>query len=641
MKKRPPFILAFLFLSLFCSGQGNICKYALEDGYATATTISINKATAREFSYDVKYYRMNWFIDPAKDSIRGSVFCAYRVTTSNFNTIAFDMDTALHVDSILYHGGRVYDYSFPNFGPIHITLYPKPQRGDIDGIEIFYHGMPNPAHRGFVQEYHNGAPIVWTLSEPFYAKDWWPCKQDLVDKADSIDVFVTVPNKNKVAGNGVLVYVEPHDSTQTYYWKHRYPITPYLVGISVTNYNEFAQWYPLPGKDSMPILNYVWPEDEAQWRKDAAVTIPALQNYSNLFGEYPFYKEKYGHAEFPFGGGQEHQTMSFVRSLSFYLLVHEMAHQWFGDKVTCHSWEDIWLNEGFATYCECLSAEHLIGREEFLANKKLQLRTALRSTNGSVAVDDTTSVGRIFSGQTSYKKGGMVVHMLRYLLGDSLFFKGINEYLHDTNLAYSFARTYDLRKHFEKVSGRDLSKFFDDWIYRKGYPVYAISWSQGNNGLLNIDVSQAPTDPSVEHFDMPVPIQIYGYGKDTILKLNVDSVHNHFVLNLPYIIDSIKADPYQDIVAKYKVTNLDSSFTGKIFISPNPATYILSLEIKDPAQREQGNYTIIDVLGKVCISGHYEKAAVKQISLQHLAPGIYIFSYRSGNSKFTKKFIKM
>ena len=636
--------LLMLLSSAQLHGQDTsaICKYPLSQlKNLQLRQQASNKALAREFNYDVKYYKTNWYIDPSQDSIRGSVLTVFKVVDPYFSVIAFDMDTALHVDSIIYHGAPLFNYSFPNYGPIHITFPMVPLKNTLDSIAIFYHGQPNKAHRGFVQDYHNNIPIIWSLSEPYYANDWWPCKQDLDDKADSVDITITVPQYCKAASNGKLLSVTKKDTFSVYHWHHNYPITPYLVGISVTKYNEFSDYLPLENNDSMLVLNYVFPESETEWHNNEWGLIPALQTYGKLFGRYPFWKEKYGNAQFTFRGGQEHQTMSFVLHIGFGLMVHEMAHQWFGDKVTCHSWQDIWLNEGFATYCEVLSTENILSHDLYLLVKHSKLLGGFYLPDQSVSVDDTTSVSRIFSSPTTYDKASMVLHMLRKKLGDEIFFKSIQEYLNDSLLAYSFAQTIDLRRHFEQNAGYSLSKYFDDWIYKKGYPYYKINYQQDAALNLHIDFTETPYDPSVTHYEIPpMPLRVWSNGVATDYKLNVDSATKKIILPLPGAIDSLKIDAEEDILFKYELHHLDSGMTGKVYLSPNPASTYITLFINDINLRSEGNYSITDATGRNILSGNYSHASELKINIQNLSNGVYIFNMHSGTYTLTKKFVK-
>ena len=635
-------IMVFLQGTIHAQQSPYICKYQLSQmNNLLLKKQAANKTLTAQFNYDVKYYRTHWYINPAVDSIRGSVMTVFKVIDSYFSEISFDMDTALHVDSIKYHGVQLYNYSFPDYGPILIKFPLVPLRNSIDSIEIFYHGQPNKQHRGFVQDFHQGAPIVWTLSEPYYANDWWPCKQDLDDKADSVDISVTVPKYCKAGSNGKLLEVIPTDTFLTYHWHHSYPITPYLVGITVSNYNEFSTWYKFDNNDSMPVLNYVFPEDEAQWKQDYWSINPALGIYSNLFGRYPFWKEKYGNAEFTFSGGQEHQTMSFIRNFGFSLVVHEMAHQWFGDKVTCNSWQDIWLNEGFATYCEVITNQIVLGNDIYMAVKRSKRQGAFQFPDQSVSVLDTTSVDRIFSSATTYNKASMVLHMLRFMLGDTVFFKTLYDYVNDSSLAFSFAQTSDLRKHFEKNTGRSFVKFFDDWIYKTGYPTYTITRQQDAAMDLILNFNEIPYDPSVSHYEIPLmPVRIWAGGKSTDMLLNVDSAQKKFIIPVGHIVDSIKIDMNEDILFKYQIQDLDSSFGNQVFLAPNPASDYITLEIKDPSLQTQGDFIITDALGRIILNGNYKNTSVRVFSLTNFTPGVYILYLHSGNTKLSRKFVK-
>ncbi len=289
-----------------------------------------------EFLYDVTYYRTYWELNPDTFFIKGSVTTYYKPTSANFSKIGFDMNGDLSIDSVMYHASKVgYVINKPN-EELLITFPKSAPLGAIDSVTVYYHGIPYNTQGSISQNYHHNVADIWTLSEPYGAEDWWPCKQSLNDKADSIDIYVKTPEGNLAASNGLLVGSVKHDSSITYHWKHRYPIATYLVGVAVTNYvqyNLYANVGPNPG-DSLLILNYVYPEDSAIFYTPSLLARNTMELYVKLFGRYPFDLEKYGQAEFDYGGGMEHQTMSFVRDMEFSLISHEMAHHWFGDKVT-------------------------------------------------------------------------------------------------------------------------------------------------------------------------------------------------------------------------------------------------------------------------------------------------------------------
>ena len=456
-------------------------------------------------NYDLKYNRCEWQIDPAINYIKGAVTFFFEPTVNGFNQIQFDLSDSLTVDSVKYHSTSL-TFNHLSNDVLQITLNNTIPINTLDSLTIFYQGMPAGSGFGsFIQSTHNGTPIIWTLSEPFGAKDWWPCKNDLIDKSDSMDVIVTVPQGNRVASNGLLVSESSSGSNVIFHWKTRYAIASYLVAIGVTNYVQYSNYVPLPAGDSLLILNYVYPEDLVPAQSQTPDIINVIKLYDSLTIQYPFSKEKYGHCEFGWGGGMEHQTMSYVVNFGHELIAHECAHQWFGDRVTCGSWQDIWLNEGFATYFEGLTEERLFP-STWMSWKQNKISSVTASPNGSVLCSDTTSVNRIFDGRLSYNKGSYLLHMLRWKLGDSLFFKSLKNYLNDPLLAWNYAKTPNLKTHFENTSGQNLTSFFNEWYYNQGYPSYQLAWSQAGNAVT-LTVNQTQSDPSVSFYDMPIPVQ--------------------------------------------------------------------------------------------------------------------------------------
>ena len=217
----------------------------------------------------------------------------------------------------------------------------------------------------FTTSQHFGTPIMWTLSEPFGARDWWPCKQDLSDKIENIDFYITAPSAYKGVANGLEVSeIANNNGTKTVHYQHNYAIPAYLVAFAVTNYQIYQQTAGT-APNTFPIVNYIYPENYNSAVNQVAVTLPIMNLFENLFETYPFHEEKYGHAQFGWGGGMEHTTVSFMGSFSRDLIAHELAHHWFGNKITCGTWKDIWLNEGFAEYMSGLVYENLDGETAF------------------------------------------------------------------------------------------------------------------------------------------------------------------------------------------------------------------------------------------------------------------------------------
>lgn len=560
-----------------------VCKIAHYEAMAAAKKMSF-KSHGLSTNYDVTYQQMQWRVNPDQRFISGEVYTEFRAL-EDMNRLYFDLHSALVVDSVRGRNGRL-SYTHRDDDILEIELTEDVAASEFDSVTVWYHGVPPTTGFGsFEQSTHNGNGVLWTLSEPYGAKDWWPCKQDLQDKIDSVDIFITCPAGNKAGSNGSLEAVTnlPNNRVR-YHWKHRYSIPTYLIAIAVTNYVEFSDYADLT-EGRLEVLNYVYPEDFAVLEPDAKRVIPLLELYDTLVGPYPYMKEKYGHAQFGWGGGMEHATMSFMGSLHYELVAHELAHQWFGDKITCGSWEDIWLNEGFATYFTGISYQYLFPPGLWDRWKRINIERVTREDGGSVHVEDTLDVARIFDQRLSYYKGALVLHMLRWKMGDRDFYQAIRNYISDPDLAFSFAVTDDLQYHLEQQHGGSLEEFFQDWYYGEGFPIYFIQWAQQDDRLM-LKIDQNSSHSSVDFFEMPVPVYFSGEGQDTTLVFEHGVDGQVFARQLNFTVDSAYFDPEQWLLARlgnlYKV----AAISGEDMV---PAVY------PNPAR------------GKVKILGYWEK----------------------------------
>jgi aminopeptidase N len=610
-----------------------LCKHI--DDAALRLHAALRTATTG-INFDIKYHRCNWNVDPSQYQISGSVFTLFEAK-STLTQIEFDLSSSLLIDSVRYHSSALI-YTHQN-DIVSIQLPGAVAAGNLDSIEIFYNGNPPTSGFGsFNQGNHNGTPVLWTLSEPFGASDWWPSKNSLTDKIDSIDIFVTTPSANRVASNGKLISEVVNGSNKLYHWKSNYPIASYLVAIAVTNYVQYADYVPLAGGDSLEVLNYVYPEDLTTAQAQTQSIIPIIQLYDSLVIEYPFKSEKYGHAQFNWGGGMEHQTMSFVVNFGYSLLAHECAHQWFGDLITCGSWEDIWLNEGFATYFEGLTVERY-SPANWLSWKQNKINNITSLPNGSVKCTDTTNVNRIFSGRLSYNKGSYLLNMLRWKLGDATFFQALRNYLNDPALKFGFAKTPDLINHLQNASGQSLTTFFNQWYYGEGFPSYQVNWSQQGSSVY-VQINQT-TSANISFFEMPVPIRFYGNGIDTTLVFNHTYSGQLFVANLPFQVTSIQFDPELWILsANNTITtglpNVETN-TSAFNIFPNPAKDQLTLSFEEmPIQIK--TVTIVDATGKTVLNFFTEKKK-EVINVKNMAKGNYLIEVKSGTKIYTNKFL--
>jgi hypothetical protein len=374
---------------------------------------------------------------------------------------------------------------------------------------------------------------------------------------------------------------------------------------------------------NLELLNYCYPAQVGEWDWQQTEVIAMLQYFDSLFTPYPFMLEKYGHAQFGWGGGMEHQTMSFMADLGPWLTSHELGHQWFGDAVTCASWKDIWLNEGFATYITGLFFERF-NPPAFYYWKK-NVRDEINSQpGGSVIVDDTTSVNRIFDGRLSYAKGAFVLHMLRNSLGDDVFYKGLRAYLEDPQLKHRFAQTSDFQAVMEAESGVDLDTFFTQWIYGEGYPKIEVKWMPTDEGLY-VQLSQSPSIGNTI-FSTQVPMRLFGASDSVTILLPLDQAEVHFLLKPGFSVESIEVDPESDWLARYNLTFLttEAPLEAQIGVYPNPVSS--DFYVKFPKGQLPQSVSMIQADGKEIqakVSVDKYLGIYKLSLVQQAAPGTY------------------
>ncbi len=594
----------------------------------TAPTVNDN--------FNIVYCRMEWEVDPGINFIQGKITSYFSLFSSFNDTLKFDLKDNMIVDSVIH---QLQLLSFSHFGDV-LRIASSTFQSTLDSISIYYHGSPQPSGNGsFVQSYHNGIPIIWTLSEPYGACDWWPCKQFTDDKIDSADVMLTYPAAYKGASNGVLVSETTSGSNRIAEWKSKYPIAPYLVAIAVTDYAVILDSVLQSNADLVPIVNYVYPEDSLS----AAVNLPEIKTilhfYDSLITPYPFSKEKYGHAQFGWGGGMEHQTMSFMAGFDQELMAHESAHQWFGDKITCASWKDIWLNEGFATYFAAIYGEYYYP-QNWHSWKASVISNVTVEKGGSVECNDTTDVARIFDGRLSYRKASYLLHMLRSWLGDSVFFSGLKNYLNDPLLCYGFATTDDLRRSLELSSGKDLRPFFKEWYEGSGYPSYRVEW-RSTETEVSFELYQTTSDTSVPFYHLPIPLDFVGESRDTIIRVDASYSGQSFIYSLPFRVKNIEVDPELDVLSSLnKVISKDEINGSVIRVYPNPFIDVLHI-LSTHSDVIPIEIRICDFLGKAIFIKKLGGVRLENIELPDLSNGIYIIKIFTPKGVFPIKMQKI
>jgi aminopeptidase N len=580
-------LLGFLLFASFVFSQDNLVlfeKMRLSEANSASKLMSV-KTNPNTANYDISYHKLEFTVNPAVYFISGKITTTYKALY-DMTSLIFDLSSTLTVSSVKR---GVDNLAFTQTATeLQITLPATQPSGTSETVEITYSGTPfNSGFGSFIQSTHGTSPIIWTLSEPFGAMNWWPCKQDLNDKVNSIDVYITAPSQYTSVSNGVEPEAPVINGTnKTTHFHHNYPIPAYLICMAVTDYAVYNQTGGT-APNQYPIVNYIYPENLTPTVQNQLAQTPLILNlFENLFEIYPFHNEKYGHAQFGWGGGMEHTTVSFMGSFGRGLIAHEMAHQWFGDKITCGTWKDIWLNEGFATYLASMVIENFDGQAAFTADKTNMIHAITSISNGAVYLTDAEAlnVNRIFSQRLTYYKGAMVLNMLRFKLGDTLFFQALKNYLADSNLAYKYAITADLQTHLEAAYGSSLAEFFNDWVYGQGYPTYSIAVQNNFNGTVALTVNQTQSDPSVPFFEMPVPVRVFGAGGEQMdLVLNHNSNGETFVKNVPFVVTSVVFDPNKDLISKNSSVTLatDNFKLEGMKLYPNPSKNQITLQLAD------------------------------------------------------------
>jgi aminopeptidase N len=543
-------------------------------------------------------------------------------------TIKFYLHSQLTVDSIKHQTQHLTFNHTNNILEIfhNLAIHQKHE------ISIYYHGIP--ASNGFGSIGFQADTALWTLSQPYGTFTWLPNKEDLLDKIDSVDFEITVPEEFVAVANGIDYGFLTHGNQKTYFRKHRFPIAHYLIAFTIGKYHQQNFTFN-DGNKTYELINYVYFQDTLNSKIG---TEKLLQFYPFLFekfGEYPFYPEPYGQAQFGWGGGMEHQTVSFLGNWWIELLVHELAHQWFGDLVTCATWQDLWLNEGFATYISGLYYENIepIWWSVFKSNA---MKITTSQPLGAVFVNeqDTSNVPTLFSKQLRYYKAAMVLHQLRFIMGDSAFYQACYDYLNDPILRFRQAYTQDLKRHFQNHTSFDLNLYFQQWVYGEGYPNLYLN-AQLSNNVLSLQLEQQSSNPNVNWFFIPIPLKIYGHYqnlpfiKDTSLFFQ-SSNDIHFLNHIDQL-DSIRIDPDFWIIKgeAFVVSKTEKSQKLNLFVYPNPSHKEIMLNTQTPE-----NIKIFDIHGKKIMETFYFPN--QKISIETLSPGIYILEVQNHKIQFAK-----
>lgn len=581
--------------------------------------------------YDVNFYSFDIALERTSAFISGNVEIHAESVVSELDTFLFELHPDLIIDSVLIDG--MDNSVFSRVGTAVIVPVDFVESESFF-MQIFYSGLPpiGTPHSLELSGLNNrvspawGNQITYSLSQPFGAYLWFPCKQSLTDKADSVYMFVTTDSSNTVASNGLLdEVIDLPEGKKRFEWKTYYPIDYYLISVAVGEYVEYSIYAEPDGEPPIFIQNFIYdnPETLPYYLAEINQVADFMEYYSTLFGPYPFANEKYGQAMAPGGYALEHQTMTTGGAFSNILSAHELAHQWFGNNVTCASWSDLWLNEGFASYAELLMHEEFA--PFFIPTHLSENHFVITGIpGGSVWVSDTTNTEAIFDSRLVYMKGAMIIHTMRFLMdNDDVFFQTLKDF--QTIYGGGTASASDFKSVAESVSGIDFTDFFTQWYYGEGFPTYSIVYEQpdavGNVSLTLIQEVSVPE--SIPYFTNELEIAVFGVDgfADTIRLTEIDGALSSHNFDFPELIEEIKIDPGNWIineVGSIEVLGVMSNEYDQMPIFPNPAEDRITVR----SNVHHIGYRIYNSKGQIMLSGMLDSGK-NEIAISSLNSGSY------------------
>ncbi len=642
-----------------------LCGFAQEDvnECATGKILSLTKRNqnarlqapqAVDNNIDITYYKLNLSVNYTPKNIKGEVTINAKSKIVTLDQVTIDLQNTLTTDSIKI-GNRKLTFVHQS-NQILIKLDKIYAENQLLSFVIYYHGIPGSSgFDSFVFGTHNNAKdmAIWSLSEPYGSPDWFPCKNSVDDKADSSDVWITADKYFTSVSNGILEKtIENQDGTRTYQWKNRYPIAQYLISIAMSNYTLYQNQFNFEGQTTMPITHYIYPESLTSTNKIALdKTAFMLDLFSKKFGLYPFIKEKYGHAQFGWGGGMEHQTctsLTVPNSGFETLIAHELTHQWFGDKITCKNWESIWLNEGFASYGECVYTEATGGKSAYDAYIK-SFMTSAKTAKGTIYVQNVSDINEIFSSSRTYRKGASVLHMLRGIVGNDKFYKILQTYTASKN-AYGNATTEDFQAVAEQVYGQKLDYFFKQWIYGENYPKYKFQWSSQplTDGTFKVKAEMSQSlNTTPAFFTMPIQLSISGGLGDTTITVFNDKQSQTFEFVLKSKPTNVIFDPNNLILKDLETINVLGSEPiiyddFGLTIAPNPSSEDIDVSFR-LAKSSIVKISIIDFSGKEVLMQSEEKLQTgnysRNLKISQFQSGTYILNLNVDGLNESRKLV--
>jgi aminopeptidase N len=525
---------------------------------ATATRQPFSKPGApkqaeRVRTFDVRHIKGELTLDIKKSEIRGTVTHTIAPLYPGLDLITLDCGEDLKVSGVAIDSK---DCKFEcKSGELSVSLGRAYGLDDVIKLAVTYSGSPKKGVR-FVQpdsEHPKRGVCVWTIGEPEDARHWIPC-YDYPNERLTSEMIVTVAKPLSVVSNGTLVSTKENaDGTSTFHWKMDSLLTTYLLSVTA---GEFAVFHD--NLDDLPVDYYVLKDvDEATARRTLGKTPRMIEFFNKKIGT-PYAYAKYAQVCLPeFGGGMEHTSATTMTDAILVdatahlendadsIVGHELAHQWFGDLLTCRDWSHIWLNEGFASYFDALFTEYDKGDDAFriaMANELTSYLGTDRQYRRPIVESRYDDAWRMFDGVT-YAKGACVLHALRGLIGDEAWWRGIRLYVakhKDQNVV-----TEDFRKAMDEASGRDLGWFFDQWVLHGGHPELAARWHyEDEDKTLRVNVEQTQaTDDGTPLFRLPTTVEVEDESGMREIPVVIDGKAQEFVIPASRRPKMVRIDP--------------------------------------------------------------------------------------------------
>lgn len=521
----------------------------LPDGWLTEANLP-HTYDALHYALDLDLY--NCFISPYPKSFKGSVALTLRADSVISSIQLNAVNTSIQIDSVRMAATGVNHVN--NIATLTLDRTYNP--GEQLQVKIFYQHK-NVSDNAFYVS--NG--FVFTDCEPEGARKWFPCWDKPSDKA-TMELRAKVPATVKLGSNGRLADSVKTGDSIYYHWISRDPVATYLFVISAkVNYGlDIVNWvHPTDPSKNFPIRFYYNSGENITNAKNLAV--PMTNFFTSIYGDHPFEKNGFATLNSQFSwGGMENQTLTSLcpGCWSELLLVHEYAHQWFGDMITCATWADIFLNEGFATYSESLWLEHTGGQSAYKSNVLSNASSYMNSnpgwaiSNPSWAIT-TPGTNTLFNYAITYAKGAVVLHLLRYVVGDAAFFTGIRQYADNVQVKYKSAVIADFQNIMEQVSGQDLDWFFNQWVFQPNHPLYANKYwiTTAGQNLWQVGFIGKQTQTNTVFFKMPIEIKVtFQGGTDTTMRVFHESNDQMFTFYFNRQPLSVSFDPNNQIVIK-------------------------------------------------------------------------------------------